>query len=157
MKQIEYTIGDKKYTQRKLVLGQILLLTQLLKNVNVLKDMTPSALIATIGMKMPDALAIVLIPDGTAIKEKASDDKRLELATEISFNIDAETTLQVVGDFFDCNPIAFLLEKLSGATEKIISQVKSISKPSSPSSPEETSPSESISSGALLQPSASLT
>lgn len=160
-KQFSYTIGDKTYTQRQLVLGQILLLAQLLKHVAVMKDLSPQAMITTIGLQMPAALAIVLIPEGTKVIDKADEAKRAKLAEELSFSSDADTAFQVVGDFFDCNPIASLLEKLSGVTGKIAGQMKTLkqteSKPSFLSSAEETSLKETPCSGASQPESVSHT
>jgi hypothetical protein len=40
------------------------------------------------------------------------------LAAELEFNIDPGTAMQVIEDFFDCNPIASLFERFAGMTEK---------------------------------------
>ena len=159
--KFSYTIGGKKFVQRPLVLGQILLLTTLLKGLPEMMSLGPNALITTMGHRMPDALAIALIPEDSKMSDKSNEGKRRFLAEEISFSIDADTVVKVVEDFFDCNPIVSLMEKLSGATEKIAGQIKELktkqSTPSAQSSPEETSPSATTSSGDIPQPSASHT
>ncbi len=156
-----YTIGGKKYIQRPIVLGQIMLLAQLWKYMPAIPDFRPQTLIATLGLKLPDALAIVLLPEDGKITDKRDEGKLRFLADELSFSIEPETIVQVIEDFFDCNPIAFLFEKLSGATEKLMQQVKTIkgteSQPSSVSSPGETLPGGMTSSGDSLRESASHT
>jgi hypothetical protein len=141
MEQFKYEIGGTAYVQRPLVLGQVLLLAGLLKHLPIVQDMGVQAIIASLGLKLPDALAIVLIPqDGKAI-DKIDDDKRFELATEISFSIDPETVAKVIEDFFDCNPIASLLERFAGMTEKLSGKIKTMKEPGS-SKPSSSSPAE---------------
>jgi hypothetical protein len=117
-KQFSYTIGDKKYVQRKLKLGQMLLLSQLLENVSVNPDMNVQSFIRALGSSITEALAIVLTPEGSKVIDKDDEEKRRQLAKEISFNVDPDIVFEVVNDFFDCNPIASLLEKLTGMWEK---------------------------------------
>ncbi len=147
-----YTIGGKKYVQRPLVLGQVNQLMQLLKGMVIPERLDIMLLISLMGDRLSKALAIVLIEEDC----KSLKDRNLEaLAAEISFNVETETAIKVVEDFFDCNPIASLLEKLSGMTEKIGSMIdkkKTSSAASSSSSPEATSQKETPSSGVLPSP-----
>ena len=167
MQQGKYTIGDKEYIQRPLVLGQINQLIAVIKNIIIPNDFNVKALIGLLGSRLSSAMAIVLLEseavDGKSKKEVSQYLRNRELppiADEIEFSIDPETTVQVIEDFFDCNPIASLLERLSGMTGKISDKIKKeMEKTSSTSSaspsPEETSPKETVSSGVLLSESAS--
>ncbi len=152
-KEFTYDIDGKKYIQRELVLGQLLLLIVLLKHIRIDASMDIAALIASIGLKMPEALAIVLIPAGAEISDKGDDEKRRSLAKELSFSIKPDVVFTVVEDFFDCNPIASLLERITGLMEKltlnaVFKNIKNpASNPSSSSSQTETSPDGSQSSG----------
>ena len=157
-KQFTYTIGDKNYTQRPLVLGQINQLVALTRGVIFPKDANVTVLISLLGNRLPKALAIVLLEDKPTVPADCKDfnylrDRDIQaLSDEIEFTVSPETSMQVVEDFFDCNPIASLSEKFAGLGEKILKfkkTEKASSPPSVSSSPEETSQKETPSSGAL--------
>ncbi len=152
MEKFTYTIGGKKYVQRPLVLGQVNQLMQLLKGMVIPERLDIMLLISLMGDRLSKALAIILIEDGcTSLKDRDLD----VLAAEISFNVETETAIKVVEDFFDCNPIVSLLERLSGMTEKIrkvVDEKKISSAASSSSLPEATSQKETPSSGAIPSP-----
>ncbi|WP_298434585.1 hypothetical protein [Geobacter sp.] len=133
-----YEIDGKVYLQRPLVLGQIRQLMPILEGVAIHPQSDAMQLIGALGDKMPKALAVVLTPEGTSVRDKDLQ----ALAEEIEFGISPEQVFVVVEDFFDCNPIASLLEKLSGAMVKIVAKLpqKIGSSPSSASSPTETLP-----------------
>ncbi len=161
-----YTIGDRKYTQRPLVLGQINQLVALTRGVIFPKDANVAVLVGLLGNRLPKALAIVLIEDKPTVPSDCKDFKYLRdrdiqaIADEIEFNVSPEISIQVIEDFFDCNPIASLSEKFAGLGEKILKfkkTEKGSSTPSASSSPEATSPKETPSSGASPSPSASRT
>lgn len=155
MEKYSYTIGDKTYCQNKLVLGQVRQIVKLLEGVEIKKDADSLALIKMLDDKLPDALAIVLTESGTSLKNK--DIKAL--AEELEFSVDLDMAVQVIEDFFSCNPIASLIEKLTGTLSKI-QPVGNIPTPtgflkSSSFLPEETSQNETPSSGDLASKSAS--
>lgn len=85
-------------------------LLDLLKGVSIPKGASILTIINSLGDRLPNALAIVLIPEEISLKDKDID----KLAKEIKFNISPEITMTVIEDFFDCNPIASLLERFSG-------------------------------------------
>lgn len=144
MDERRYVIGEKTYIQRPIVLGQLRQLLNLLQGIVIPKDVNTMGLIAALGDKLSQAIAIILTPEGMKLKDK--DIKKL--ATEIEFEISLERTIQVVEDFFGCNPIASLLEKLNTIIDKITERIQQTgSKNSSVSSVMETSPSETVSSG----------
>lgn len=114
----EYNIGGKKYIQKPLVLGQIRQLMELMQGV-VVANADALGIIAALGDKLPKAIAIALTPEGMAVKDKDFG----ILASEIEFEISPEMAIQAVEDFFSCNPIALLLERLSGAMKQIEKQI----------------------------------
>ena len=108
---MKYTIGGVCYTQAPIVLGQSIQLSKVLKGLDgVLTDLT--SFIDIIGDKLPLLMAIVLTPEGENLKEK----NIYELAEVLSFEADLDITEQVVSDFFICNPITLLLERIEAAT-----------------------------------------
>ncbi len=115
MQEFKYTINGKNYTQRPLVLGQVQQLITTLKMLYIPKDIDTAGIIVLLGNKLSRAIAIVLIPENVNLKDKDID----ALAEEIEFSISPEITLQVVDDFFVCNPIISLLEKLTGTINLI--------------------------------------
>ncbi|OGW36127.1 MAG: hypothetical protein A2X58_08590 [Nitrospirae bacterium GWC2_56_14] len=125
-------------------------------------------LIAIVGDRLPLALAVVLIeegsnlrdrfglrtvagPDGTQIPEwYQNPEVMLEIANEIEAGIDADTIMRVVDDFLSCNPVSSILERLMGVLQtagQIRAMTSMQSTSSSPASPEETSPDETKSCG----------
>jgi hypothetical protein len=113
-----YEIAGKKYFQKKLVLGQIGPLAQLLAGARFMAT-DPLGLIAALGESLPEALAIVLIPEGVHPADKDMQQIRRDL-----FDADLETVaLKVVDDFLDCNPIHLLLEKVAGMIGKVTSTI----------------------------------
>jgi len=126
-KEFTYKIGEKEYTQRQLVWGQVRQLALLLKDVSIGDDLSEASLISSIGDRIHKALAIVLTEKGASVKDK----DLVVCATELEFNIDLDMIMRVIEDFFVCNPIISILEKLSGAVkalrEKVTEQVKEVS------------------------------
>jgi aminopeptidase C len=113
---MQYEFGGKVYFQEKLVWGQVKQLVSLLKDAVIDKPMSTIELIEMLGDKLPSAIAIVLIAEGERLK-----DKNLEALTEeIEEKMPVDMIIQVVEDFFTCNPTASILEKLAGLMEKIV-------------------------------------
>ena len=146
MTEFKYEIGGKTYIQKPLVLGQISQLISLMKGLVIPHDIAPMGLVSLLGDKLPIAIAIVLTPEGMKLKDKDIN----ALTDEIEFEISPEQTIQVIEDFFVCNPIVSLLEKLNEAVGKIGEKMKEtgLSKSAS-SSPEATLPKETASSGVI--------
>ncbi|HSV27251.1 MAG TPA: hypothetical protein VLH60_05100 [Sedimentisphaerales bacterium] len=143
----EYAIGDKTYQQKPLVLGQVKQLRDVMKGLEIPAGVEPTEMIGILGDRLPLALAIVLTERGKSPRAK----NVAELAGELEFSITPEQILEVIADFFSCNPLSSVLERLAGlmdnlgrtmATTRIGSQ-KSVS-----SSETETSQSATESSGA---------
>jgi hypothetical protein len=157
-----YELGTTTYVQRPLVLGQIRQLLEQLEGLTFDAAAGPAVLVATLGDRLPLCLAVVLTPEGASPREK----DLVALADEIEFAIAPEQVLEVVEDFFDCNPLASLLERAAGMLRSLTARVGVEVKPaatagapgsttSSSSSPAATSPGETGSSGASPSPSAS--
>lgn len=139
-----YKIGDKTYLQKALVLGQWRQLLDLMQGLSIPQNLDVAGMISVFGNKLSYALAIVLTEEGTSARDK----DMVALASEIEFVIGPELVLQVVEDFFDCNPIPSLLKRMSGIMGKISGKVGATgSKMSASSSPTETSPNGTPSSG----------
>lgn len=141
---MEYTIGGKTYFQTPLVLGQWRQLMAILKGVSIPENVDAIGLAHLIGDKLPEALAVVLNPEGVPIKEKDI----AALAGDLEFSASPDLAFEVIRDFFDCNPMLSILKRLNETVESI--GLKTLTIPSSPSpspSPEGTSSSETPSSG----------
>ncbi len=140
----KYQVGDATYVQRPVVLGQ---LSRLMESLNGIRITTLSAtgLIAAVGPKLPEIMAAVLVPDGLAPAEVDHD----RLAEELAWNMDPETALKVVEDFFVLTPVSSYLSKLTEVVVKVMrtgaatKNRKTGSKNSSASSRPETSQSAS--------------
>jgi len=158
-----YTIGGKKYTQAKLVLGQIEQLIPLLDGLSFSANPQPFEIVRSLGGKISTAISIALKADGQELRDKDVE----EQAEDLKFSMSLPTTLTIVKDFFLCNPIGSLLEELTTAMEEIAEMVPEEiaetvpavdgSEKSSQSSQKETSPSETESSGATPSESVSHT
>ena len=149
----EYEIGGKLYIQKPLVLGQIRQLMNLLQGVVIPSNVDTLGIIAALGDRLPKAIAIAITPSVMAVKDKDID----SLASEIEFELSSEAVVLVIEDFFSCNPIASLLERLGGVAEKMAGQInKTGLKKSASSSAVETSQKETAFSGDTPLPNASL-
>lgn len=148
----QYQIGGKTFVQKPVVLGQFRLLTPIVSGIAIGADATAAGLVAVLGERLPEALAIVLVEDGANVREAMKDASRAERSAEIEWTIDPETAVEVISDFFECNPISSLSEKITGMAGKLTDQLKPKKtvmelNPSSSLSPEATSPEETGSSG----------
>lgn len=147
--EFKYTIGDKTYIQKPLVLGQIMQLIKIIDGLKIPSGINTLGLIAALGDRSPLALAIVLTEEG-----KSPKDKDIEaFSKEIQFDIRPEEAIKVVEDFFDCNQVPSLLKSLSDLVGKITAKIGS--KSSLSSSPEETLPKKTKSSGDIPSENAS--
>lgn len=108
-----YTINGKTYIQKALVLGQLTQLTTILQKL-VIGVANPAALMLAAGPLLPDLLAVMVAPEGVKIK-----DKNIEEITDDMFECDPETAVQVIEDFFVCNPIASLLNRLAMLVQNV--------------------------------------
>lgn len=107
---MRYEFNDKVYVQNKLVWGQVKQLSTVVKGISFEEDITAQYLIDLLGDKLSTALAIVLTEEGKSIKDK----DLVVVADEMENTIPVDVMFQVIEDFFICNPVAFLLEKVTG-------------------------------------------
>lgn len=133
----EYSIDGKTYAQKPLVLGQWRQLRDILKGLTIPGNVNAMDMIDVLGDNLPLALAVVLNPGGVPLKDK----DLTALADELEFSIGADTVIQVIEDFFACNPLPLILTKLSEAAGILggMMMPRMSSTPSSSPSPEETS------------------
>jgi hypothetical protein len=104
---MKYEFGSKVYVQNKLVWGQVKQLASILKDITFEGDITVSYLINLLDDKLMPAVAVVITEEGTSIKNKDID----KIAEELEETIPVDVVIQVVEDFFTCNPVSSLLEK----------------------------------------------
>ena len=145
----EYTLGNGlTYVQRPLVIGQVKQMKNLLSGVDINMADGVQGIIDALGDKLLSATAIVLTEKGKSPRDKDID----SLAGELEYAMTPLDILQVVDDFFICNPVSSLLERIaqtmSNATGAIRTAATILPKPSS-SSPEGISPDGTPSSGAI--------
>lgn len=151
--QFKYKIGDNTFVQRPLVNGQVRQLVNAMEGMVLPGDFNPQKIMAAFGDKLHTAIAIALL-DAKEIESKTNIEVGRylrsrdipELAADLEWCIEPEISVKVIEDFFDCNPIASLLEKMAALGTKF-NRMKTPLKPLSPSSAEETSPCETTSSG----------
>ncbi len=120
----KYQIGDKTYLQRPVVMGQLGLLLPLLESIQISETgLQAGNVLAALGRNLTRALAIVLIEEGKSVRDAMSDlDARTE---EIQWAMSPEMALEVIEDFFDCNPISSIAQKITGAVERIRERAQS--------------------------------
>lgn len=150
---MEYTISEKTYIQKKLVPGQVEQLIELLQDLTFPGGFDIGGIIASLGDRLWKGVAIVL-------REKGVDrwwEKDLDaIAETIHWEMPAEQAVQVIRDFFDCNPVISLFEQLAGMNtslkKQILQMVETNAETGSPgpssSSATETSQKQSTSDGA---------
>ena len=152
-KEFSYEIGDNQYTQQALVWGQVKQLKNLLAGTKFEGDLDVMSIIDALEDKMPKAIAIVLRQPDTKLKEKNIDD----LAEVFEEDLELETMVNVVEDFFLCNRMGLLLQKISKVFGSLTGSIDLTSLTEQLQvSPEEISPGAKRSSGDSHQKSADL-
>lgn len=148
--EYRYQIGDKTYVQKTLVLGQIEQMIGLVDGLLLPQVITPATVIAALGERLYQVLAVALTEEGRPLK-----DKDLEaLGRELKWTIEPETAVEAISDFFDCNPTASL-SRMIGKVKEITGKIAAMGSGTwSAPSPRETSPGETPSSGGLPPESA---
>lgn len=115
----KYEFGGKKFVQRPVVWGQMEELVDIIAKVpfkSIDGKLDAITLVKSLGEYLLPALAIVLIEEGVPLWER-------DMPSHLNFiryNLPAETVLQVVEDFFVCNPTASFLERLAGMLNKVV-------------------------------------
>ncbi len=138
-----YQIGGTTFEQRPLVLGQIRQLMAVLQGMEIPAGSGRLQIIDALGTRLEQALAVVLTEQGKSLRDKDLD----ALAAELEFSITHEQIIEVVEDFFTCNPIVSLLTRLTEAMGGIMGRMPTGSSQPASSSPPATSPEKETSSG----------
>lgn len=116
MVEKKYTIGEKVYVQKPLVLAQLRQLTDILKDVVLPSDLTVGSLVISLGSNIAPAMAVVLTEEGTDIRKKNIE----EVTSDLEFNMSPNQTLEVVEDFFVITDISSLIDRFNEMMEKVI-------------------------------------
>lgn len=109
-KEFSYEINGKTYIQRPLVLGQVKQLQAFLKDVELPAEMTVTSILVVLADKLPRAAAIILVDPAASPKDKNLD----SLAEEMEFGLPLNMAMDIIRDFFVCNPTALIFETLNG-------------------------------------------
>lgn len=132
-----YVIGGIEFTQPPLVLGQLQQLLAVMEGVAIPRAGSALAIVAGMGEKLQEALAVVLVADGEAPEGR----DLVERAGWLRDHVDLVTAAEVVEDFFGCNRISLLLAIVARIREKIELPKPTPLPTSAAPSPQETSPS----------------
>lgn len=135
-----YEIGDKIYHQRELVIGQVSELLRVLRGVSIPADADTLAdtlgIVTAVGERLPEALAAILIEEGTSLRGRDLN----RLADTLAETVTPDQAMRIIEDFLGCNPVSSLLERLTGLGQKLATTMTAGS-PGSPSGvPAGTSP-----------------
>lgn len=108
-----YEINGRAYTQRELVLGQLLELLGAVAGLAIV-ELSVAGVLAGVGDRLPSLLAIVLIPEGQGVEQRdlrqAEDDLR---------SAPLSLLLRMVTDFFAVTRPSSLLSDLAGVIETV--------------------------------------
>ncbi len=115
MEEFKYTIGEKQYVQKPLVLGQVSQLLKIFQEVGFRATFSPREIVALLGDRFSAALAVVLIPDGMSVAKK----DLAAIEQDLAFAADIDTALKVVEDFFICNQVSSLFTRLEDLAKKV--------------------------------------
>lgn len=144
MEEKTYEIGGRRFIQRSLVWGQAKQILKEIEGVELPSEYSVQDILKILEGKLPSLIAIVLIPEGETARTK--DNKAITEFFEWEMSIDQMAA--VVEDFFGCNPIPLWFEKVTSklgtgtqGLEKYLGKETGLTE-TSPSSAEETSPSE---------------
>lgn len=131
-----YEIGDKIYHQRELVIGQVSELLRVLRGVSIPADADTLGIVTAVGERLPEALAAILIEEGTSLRGRDLN----RLADTLAETVTPDQAMRIIEDFLGCNPVSSLLERLTGLGQKLATTMTAGS-PGSPSGvPAGTSP-----------------
>lgn len=119
-----YQIGNQRFHQNKLVIGQLMQLVKALSGMSLPGKLNVQSILNAIGDRISEILAIILIPDGKSIKEK----DRGAIAEFLDDNLDVELAMEIVEDFFLSNQTSSLIEKVAKLSRTMQGQTTSKSK-----------------------------
>lgn len=111
----EYEIGDRKFIQKPMVWGQVKQFQSLMKDIVWPDEFNVFTFMDLFSDQMPEFVAIVLQEVDVDLKNKNIE----SLKNEFEEFLDIATSIKVVEDFLDCNPIDSILKSLVGMIRKI--------------------------------------
>lgn len=115
-----YLIGEKTYAQDEIVLGQYQAINEIIKDVEFPAEAGATDVIAAFGSNIHSALAVVLIEQGCGIEESIEDRENFQArAKYLQYHIKAAQVLEVVGDFFEVNPVSTVRAELIGMAGRV--------------------------------------
>jgi hypothetical protein len=109
MEPIKYHFGDKTYIQKPLVLGQMRQLSTVLQGFKLSGNLSVADIVDFLGAELPKALAVVLTEEGKSPKNK----DLTAMAEELEYSISLDDAVKVAEDFFACNQVTSLSEKIT--------------------------------------------
>lgn len=113
--EMKYEISGKSYIQKPLVLLQIIQLLEVLRDTTLVEPPTVENIIASLGDRLPQLLAILLTAEGESLKSK----DLLTLADELEYSVEAEMVFEIIADFFICNQVKLVMMKFAGMIIKV--------------------------------------
>jgi hypothetical protein len=111
---MKYEINGKKYIQKPLVIGQIKQIAGLLNDFQMKEAPSTMDFISALGDKLPNFFAIILVEEG-----KSPKDKDLNLMAKELEQCSLETAIKVIDDFFSCNPLYLVFQKVADWTKTL--------------------------------------
>jgi hypothetical protein len=155
----EYRIGGRIFFQKELTPGQWMQIIPYLMKMRLPEAPTAANIFFVLKEDLYPCMAIALREKGKKLKNKDLDELEVFLCETLEEeDPNLLTTLEVVDDFFDCNPIPLILQKLErlrGTVAKMWTASPDPSMTSLSSSAPEISPSETKSSGDIPSENAS--
>jgi hypothetical protein len=113
-----YEIGEARYVQRPIVLGQLRLLMPVLTGIEI-KTGFAVELISVIGGRLSEALAVVLAEEGEVLREAMRPEKLEKRSEELAWALTPEAALEVAEDFFVFNRVSSVGERIATAMEAL--------------------------------------
>ncbi len=104
----KYEIGEKIFIQKHLVWGQAKQLIAEIEGVELPASYTVNDILKLFEAKLPKLISIVLIPEGETARSKKNE----EMQEFFEWELRLEQIVEIIEDFFDCNPIPSWLEKM---------------------------------------------
>lgn len=115
MDDMKYEIGGKTFIQKRLVWGQAKQLIKEIEGVELPSEYTPKDILKILEAKIPKLVALVLIPEGESIRSKNTE-AMLEF---FEWEMGLDQTMEIIEDFFVCNPIPLWLEKMGSGMARM--------------------------------------
>lgn len=124
------TIDGRQFVQRRLVLGQMEQLVDVMRDVKwpSFDNFNLLSFYEAIGGKLPVALAVVLVESGKDLREKDVD----SLADDLRYSMPLDEGVRALKDFFVLNPTASIARSL-GDMQSIQGAIREVPRTTTPS------------------------